>query len=923
MAVPILVTKLFIPAVRPELVRRPRLIEQLNRGLSRKLTLISAPAGFGKTTLVTEWLQSKGDVSTSPFVFGWLSLDEGDNDPTRFLTYFIHSLNRIDGFASLGQGALALLKSPQPPPVETVLTPLINDLAGISEKIVFVFDDCHLIESQAVYNALTFLLEHLPPQLHLVITTREDPLLPLSRLRARGQMTEFRGTDLRFTEPEATEFLNQMMGLNLSPEDIAALESRTEGWIAGLQLAAISLQDTTDTAQQIRSFTGSNRLVLDYLIEEVLTQQSDSIQNFLLQTSILDQLSGPLCDAVCFGFSATCTDQPNSQTILEELDRANLFVISLDNERRWFRYHHLFADLLLQQMLRTNPTGIPELHHRASLWFEQNGFFDEAIRHALQAKDFNRSAALIANLADPLWERGEHVKLRLWLAKLPEEELCNQPQLCVYHAWFLFSTGQQELAQKYLQVIEDAFEPIPNQSSDKTLSFSETERLKLQGRLGAIWSLICTWQEDFPGIIRHAGLAINYLLPGDPWRRLAAMALGDAQYYQGDVLAAYQTRLETLADCRPEDDLFFYMVANLKVATSLREIGKLNETIQICQQQLEFAKTHGLMQTIFVGWALTLWAVALAEQNKLDEALEFANQALALTLGGDFAFLCFSYIVVAKTHFYRGDYTNAETNLQKLAEIEQTNDIPFYTAGSLVSWQARLMLVQNRLVDAEKWITAQDCEGNLKKLITYDHILIVKARLLLALGNLDEAAALLARLQAACEAAGHTARTIEILVLQALTRQAAGEMDLAYQFLGKALNLAEPGGFVRVFVDEGPPMARLLYELLAQIDPLSEQVSTEYVQQLLAAFPEVESQQVPSAAPQNPDEAWIEPLSERELEVLRLIAEGLTNQAIASQLYLSLNTVKAHTRTIYSKLDVNSRTQAAARARALGLISTD
>jgi LuxR family maltose regulon positive regulatory protein len=532
---------------------------------------------------------------------------------------------------------------------------------------------------------------------------------------------------------------------------------------------------------------------------------------------------------------------------------------------------------------------------------EQNGFLDEAIKHALLANDFTRSVVLIADLADPLWKRGEHVKLRLWLAKLPEEALCVQPELCIYQAWFLFTTGQQELAQQLLQAVEQDVE-------------SGRDQPRLRGRLGAIWSQISYWKEDIPGIVRYSGWAMEYLPPGDPWRNMAAMALGDARYFQGDVHAAYQTRLENLAASPPEDDLFFHIIANLKVASTLWAMAKLNEVIQICQQQFEFATQHGLLKTVFVGWALAIWAIVLAEQNELDQALEFAHQSLELNLGGDYALLSYSYLVLAIVYFRRGDYHNAEANLRTLAEIQQTHYIPFNTAGSLVGWQARVMLAQNRLDEAAQWIAAQDCEGDEKLFMTCDHVIVVRARLLLSQGNLDEAASLLARLGKACEDIGHTTRWIEILVLQALTHHMAGRMSLAHQYLGQSLALAEPGGFIRTFVDEGPPMARLLYEAL------SRGIAPDYTRRLLAAFPVTESAK---AAPSNvlpPSDSLIEPLSERELEVLALLAEGLTNREIASRLYLAPNTVKAHTGNIYGKLDVHNRTQAVARARTLGLL---
>jgi LuxR family maltose regulon positive regulatory protein len=461
---PLLQTKLYIPPIRPELVSRSRLIERLNAGLDRELTVISAPAGFGKTTLVSEWVDHlRSDGAKEDQIenrIAWLSLDESDSDPTRFLAYLIAALRTIEprqqSAGNIGKGALSALQSPQPPPAEVVLTTLINEIAAIPDRILLVLDDCHLIEAQPIYDALTFLLEHLPPQMHLVIATREDPHLSLARLRARGQLTELRATDLRFTSSEAAEFLNQVMGLDLSMEDIAALETRTEGWIAGLQLAAISMQGRKDASSLIKSFTGSHRFVLDYLIEEVLEQQSESIQSFLLQTAVLNRLTGPLCDAVRFGGARSPTGQDNGQATLEMLDHANLFMVPLDEERRWYRYHHLFADLLRQRLNQTQPEQLPILHRRASEWYEQNGFADEAIEHALRAEDFERAAYLIEEQADAVWGRGEHTKLRRWLAGLPVELIFSKPHLCVLHAWELFTSGQQDAAEGSLQAAEKA-----------------------------------------------------------------------------------------------------------------------------------------------------------------------------------------------------------------------------------------------------------------------------------------------------------------------------------------------------------------------------------------------------------------------------------------------------------------------------------
>ena len=412
---PLLSTKFYIPPTRSKIVTRPRLIERLNAGLDHKLTLISAPAGFGKTTLVSEWVEElrtdAADGNGTVARIAWLSLDAGDNDLTRFLIYTIAALQSAE--AGLAQGTLQSLQSPQPPPAEAVLTRLINAVAPVPDPVILVFDDYQAIETPSVHHALTFLLEHLPPRLHLVLVSRVDPQLPLSRLRARDQLTELRATDLRFTATEAAAFLNQVMGLNLSSEDIAELETRTEGWIAGLQLAALSMRRHGDRAGFIKSFTGGHRLVLDFLMEEVLGQQSESIQNFLLQTSILDRMTGSLCDAL--------TGQENGHQILEMLDRANLFIVPLDNERHWYRYHHLFADLLRQRLYHTQPQKTATLHSLACSWYEQQGLIDEAIEHALQSKNYERATQMINNHIEERWREGKLGRLMHWLEILPDE----------------------------------------------------------------------------------------------------------------------------------------------------------------------------------------------------------------------------------------------------------------------------------------------------------------------------------------------------------------------------------------------------------------------------------------------------------------------------------------------------------------------
>jgi len=445
MTTPLLQTKLYIPPVRPNLVSRPRLIERLNEGMTRRLTLISAPAGFGKTTLLSEWVAGSGRP------VAWLSLDEGDNDPVRFLAYFVAAVQTTPSLseAGVGESALAVLQSPQPPPVEAILTALINEIATIPKPFILVLDDYHVIEAQPIHDALIFLLDHLPPQMHLSLATRSDPFLPLSRLRARGQMTDIRADDLRFSPQETTTFLNQVMGLALSGDQVAILESRTEGWIAGLQLAALSIRGQDDTARLISAFAGDDRYIGDYLVDEVLARRPKGTRDFLLQTSILDRLTGPLCDAV--------PGNEDGQNVLKKLERANLFIVPLDNRRRWYRYHHLFADLLRQRLEEsTTLQDIESLHQRASQWYEENDFLIEAVEHKLAAGNHEDVMRLIEQGAGEIFQRSQLNTLTKWWARLSRELVTSRPRLCMIYAWAWLATGHPEEAESCLQAIEQA-----------------------------------------------------------------------------------------------------------------------------------------------------------------------------------------------------------------------------------------------------------------------------------------------------------------------------------------------------------------------------------------------------------------------------------------------------------------------------------
>jgi LuxR family maltose regulon positive regulatory protein len=902
MSVSILLTKLFIPLAQPELVIRSRLIEQLNRNLHRKLTLISAPAGFGKTTLVTDWLQSQGDDASSPFLVGWLSLDEGDNDAVRFLTYLITALNRIQGLETdLGVGALQMLQSPQPSPPQIILIAMINEIALVTDKIVLILDDFHLIDAQQVHECLNFLIENLPPQLHLVITTREDPPIPISRLRARGQLNELRAIDLRFTGEETAVFLNQIMHLHLSAADIAALETRTEGWITGLQMAAISMQGSKDVEGFIKSFAGSHRYVLDYLLEEVLEQQTKEIQTFLLKTAVLERLTGSLCDAV--------TGQENGQETLELLDHSNLFIIPLDNERRWYRYHHLFADLLRKRLRQTRPEQVSALHQTASEWYEQAGFTDDAVEHSLVSEDFERAAKLIEEYIEAIWGRGEHRIVRRWLDGLPVALMFSKPHLCIFHAWDMFTKGQHAEAEQSLQNAEQALD-----SSDGHPA--ELEKMILRGRAAAIRAALSFYRGDYEKISKFALQALDYLPDSDlTWRSTATVVLGDAYMFIGDIEKGTQARVDALETSKAAGDVYMILITGIKLTVALRSQGYLERVIELCDEYQKLASENGLSQMGVVGWLMAIRGEVLAELNELEEAIDQAKNGVEQAeKGKDLAMIWWSYLCLIRVLYSMGDLAGAEEVIHKKERATGKHHMPSWVTLPMTAWQVRIWLAQDKLEAAAQWMKEYKPEPEGQPVYLGEMENITRVRILFAQERLDEASRILERLHASTEARGRIVTLIEILNLKAIIFHAANKTDQALVLLEKAITIAQPEGYIRIFVDEGPPMVHLLYAALEK------EIQPDYVRKLLAAFPADQPENDSKPQTQKNEFDWIDPLSERELEVLQLIAEGLTNQEISTRLYLSPHTVKTHARNIYSKLGVKGRTKATAKARAMGLL---
>ena len=845
MSMPILATKLYIPPPRPTLVRRPRLLARLNAALTHKVTLISAPAGYGKTTLVSSWiadfglpildcrldtpenLSIKNQKSNIKHQVAWLSLDEGDNDPIRFLTYLVAALQTLA--PQLGVGVLTFLQSLPPPPMATMLTALLNEIAKLPDQVVLVLDDYHLIDAGggvrvqgtpalwdgtgAVDQALTFLIEHLPPQMHLVITTREDPHLPLARLRAQGQLNEVRAADLRFTAAEAADFLNQVMGLSLVPADITALEARTEGWIAGLQLAALSLQGQQDVPGFIHAFAGDHRYIVDYLVEEVLQRQPAPVRSFLLQTAILDNLNGPLCDAV--------TGQEESNARLEALERGNFFVVPLDDQRHWYRYHHLFAEVLYAHLRAEQPDQIAPLHRRASAWYEQQGLVDDAIRHALAAADFAHAAALVELALPAMRQRRQEATALGWLQALPADLLQCRPVLSVGYAWALLASGRLAEVEARLRDAERWLDTGLDAGAGAVVVDEAQFRL-LPGLIAILRAGHALALGDVTNTVQYARQALDLFPAEEQLGRGAAVALlGLASWTRGDLATAHRMYADGMARVQRAGNISDVISSAIALADIRIAQGRLHEAMNTYEQSLQLAMAQGEpirgTADLYVGMS-----ERYREQNDLSAAIQHLLKSKELGERTGFppnrSRWC---VAMARIREAQGDLDDALELLREAERLYVRDFSPNVRPVAAVT--ARLWVAQGRVGEALGWAHEQglSAHDDLSYLREFDYITL--ARVLLAQYQRDradrsllEAMGLLARLLQAADAGGRMGSVIEILVLQALAHQMQGDIPAALVPLERALTLAGgptgAEGYVRLFVDEGPPMRLMILD---------------------------------------------------------------------------------------------------------------
>ena len=864
------------------------------------LLLVCGPAGYGKTTAVSEWLRTSQKLSLDQVA--WLTLERGDDDQTRFLTYFVTALQRVHpGF---GEGVLKILQTHKPSPVTVLATLLINELSEIPGRFFLVLDDYHLLTAESIQNFITFLVDHQPPRMGLVLITRTDPALPLARLRARGQLVELRQDALCFLPEEVAEFSNRAMGLALSPEQLAFLERQTEGWISGLQLAAVSLRDVRDRPAFFQAFSGEHDFIADYLTDEVLSHLSEPIRTFLLRTSILERLSAPLCEAV--------SGQAGLQATLEQLVEANLFIVPLDGQHDWYRYHVLFADLLRKRLQEQGQEKVRELHRRASRWFEQHGPIDLAIEHAIAGEDGERAARLIEGVSEGMLMRGQASTLLRWLETLPQETILQQPILGTLKgfALILCSRPPETAAALYQELaVAGSLE-------------------EFQGEASTLQALLAILQGRTTDAIRLSEQALRQLPEQRAfYRSLATDGLGMAYTLAGDINGATRAFEQVMEIAMQSDNVMMTLMALTNLAGLRYVQGHLRLAILTCRQVVEMASQRIGRQTPLLGKTLLNLGEMLREQGDLEAAQEYLHEAAGMMELFSEIGLPLAWLALARVKIIQKDWQAAQTLIDQARQRAQASRSILMDDRLVEVMQTRYWLARGELEPVLQWARRlgfldrspaevfEEAARNaaVNELLQAEYLALV--RLILAQRRPEQALEMLVFLQGLAEKRGFHRRIIEVLALKALALHQKGDLEGALQEIAKALALAEPEGYQRTFVDEGEPMSRLLYQAIAR------GTSSEYAGQLLGALSE-ESQRIESAIPP-PAGNLIEPLSERELEVLGLIAEGLSNAEIARRLYISLSTVKGHTTNIFGKLGVRNRTGAVTRARSLGLLPPD
>ncbi len=894
-----LLTKLHIPSSGRNLIHRSGLFDKLNEGLNRKLILISAPAGFGKTTLISDWI-NQYKILTS-----WISLDKGDVDPVEFLSYIIAGIQTIS--AEFGQSALKLLKSPNKPINESITNLLINDILKIDQEFLLVLDDFHLIDSQEISQLVTYLLEHIPDNIHIVIITRSDPALPIARIRSQHQLIEFRSSDLCFSTNDIFILFNRILKIKLSAEDASSLETKTEGWVAGLQLTALSIAGQENTSNFIKALSGDNRYIMDYLIEEVLKNQTNNIKEFLLQTSILDQISAPLCDAVL--------NINDSQQILENLERNGMFVIPLDTDRKWYRYHHLFADLLKQKLLLKDKTLIENLHKKASRWFEDNEMYDLAIEHALVIKDFEKGIQLLEEVVENMWKNGLHSAILNYGELIPDDLIKHYPEFCLYYSWILINTGQIQNAETLLESAQKITkEKIQDRKSEKPEVENYT---KLLGKIAVAFAYLNSNQQKPEKILDYCETAMENLPNNDPlWLGWAWNSRGIAELEKGNIKQGIEALINAMEYGNKSGNLYLLSSAASSLAYHESIFGHYKSSYKRCSDLLVYMKEKGYSEIAKAEWTyagiFTMMSVMECLWTDFDKALESVETAHKLCKNEKnitqkiMALLAYSYILHA-----REDKIGAVKKINELEGIMKQLKISPYIITTYVGWKIYLLIESCQLDKANEFV--KECGLGINEKISYqnEHSYLNFARLLIVQYKFDEASSILSRIFTITSKGGRTEILVQVEILNAIMNNMKGFKEKAVISLIAAMEYASDEYLLNYFLFDLTVTNDLLEEAYKIQATTKTKIPKKFITKLRLAINNKEKRKnIQSNAE----------LSTREIETLKLIAKNLTNPEIADKLFVSVNTVKTHLKNIYLKLEVDSRAKAVTKAKQLQLI---
>ena len=893
-----LLTKLHAPSAGSDTIHRSGLFERLNQGLNRKLILISAPAGFGKTTIVSDWINHH-EIPTA-----WFSLDKGDNDPAVFLNYMISGIQNIN--REFGKSALELLKSPKEPNAESITSLLINDILSINQDFVLVLDDFHLISSSEILLIVTYLLENIPDNIHIVISSRSDPNLPIAKLRSQDQLVELRSSDLSFSANDISVLFNKKFKIKLSSEDIYSLETKTEGWIAGLQLAALSMQGYEDTSAFIEAFAGNNRYIMDYLIEEVLRIQSDDIKEFLLKTSILEQISTPLCNAVL--------NRSDSQLIIEKLEKNNMFVFPLDAERNWYRYHHLFADLLKQRLLLDEKSTIKELHRKACEWFEQNNMHELAIEHALESNDYAKSIQLLGEIVERKWENGLHSAIMNYGELLPDDLVKKNPDFCLYYSWILIAAGQTQKAEPFLASAEKITRKRIN---DHDLSQQDVQyNKKLLGKLAVAFAYLYSNEEYSEKIFDYCKTAMENLSEDDPfWFSWAWFSYGISYFSTGELAESNKAFIKALEYGKKSGNIYLTSTIVIRLAESEQQLGHYKSAYKRCTDLLALMNERGYSQLSKAEWTYAalyfIMGISHFTWADMDRAYENIKIAYGLCKSGKDIYLNIFILMFYSFLLKMREDIGADEKVDELEDIMKRHSIPPFLTSMVIGWKIYILLRDDRIDQANDVILEYGLTPDKEKSHANESAYQAYARLLLIQHKLDEAEPLLEELYALADTGQRIERLIELKLLYTLLYKLRNDREKAIAELIEAMEFASEEDLLSYFLFNVDHIQDLIEEVFKIQATAKTNIPDSFIDKLkfvLAKNKRFGKSNLESK------------LSTRELDTLKLIAEDLTNQEIADKLFISLNTVKTHLKNIYLKLEVNNRTKAVSKAKKLEII---